>query len=201
MLRHLRLVLCGAVSMAGMIAPVAWAEEPALSVEQQAAQNANDNPSLERQDAEEGQATDQGVGQEPFEYMCESKGFNYKYCPSPMPIEQVTIGQVFSTSACTYGSTWGYDRNGVWVKEGCRASFIVSPAKPPPEPATAYITCSSSQFRFASCDTGLLIGSVQLVKRHSRAGCDAGRDWGHNGQSIWVNDGCRATFFVQGHRR
>lgn len=30
-----------------------------------------------------------------------------------------------SGSPCTQGSTWGYDRNGIWVDRGCRADFEV----------------------------------------------------------------------------
>jgi hypothetical protein len=30
-----------------------------------------------------------------------------------------------SGSPCAYGSTWGYNRNGIWVDRGCRADFQV----------------------------------------------------------------------------
>ncbi len=30
-----------------------------------------------------------------------------------------------SGSACTQGSTWGFDRRGIWVDRGCRADFLV----------------------------------------------------------------------------
>ena len=28
-------------------------------------------------------------------------------------------------SPCVQGSSWGWDRNGVWVDRGCRADFLV----------------------------------------------------------------------------
>ena len=30
-----------------------------------------------------------------------------------------------SGSPCVQGSTWGYDRRGIWVDRGCRADFTV----------------------------------------------------------------------------
>jgi len=139
----------------------------------------------------------------PFELTCESNSFSYKYCPSPTPIEQVRLVRNLSQWACEQGHTWGYDANGIWVKEGCHGVFVVTPTSPPPstEPRSVHVTCSSSRYRFATCDTGLRIESVQLVHRHSRSDCTLGRSWGHDGYSLWVNHGCRATFLVQGYQR
>jgi hypothetical protein len=30
-----------------------------------------------------------------------------------------------SDAACRQGSSWGYDRRGIWVDRGCRADFEV----------------------------------------------------------------------------
>jgi hypothetical protein len=35
----------------------------------------------------------------------------------------VTLSRQLSDSACVRGKTWGYDRNGIWVSDGCRAEF------------------------------------------------------------------------------
>ena len=31
-----------------------------------------------------------------------------------------------SGSPCNQGSTWGYDRRGIWVDRGCRADFVTN---------------------------------------------------------------------------
>ena len=40
----------------------------------------------------------------------------------------VQLTRQISGSPCTQNSTWGYDKNGIWVDKGCRAEFQVSPA-------------------------------------------------------------------------
>lgn len=167
-----------------------------------------DDPSTqpgEEVSAREDSLVEQQNSLPPFEYTCEGNALAYTYCPSPLPIEQVWLRRKLSQEACDQGRTWGYDANGVWVKEGCKGVFVVTPASPPPppppppQPVTTQVTCSSSRFRFASCNTGLRISGVQLVQKHSRSGCTQGHSWGHDGYSLWVNHGCRATFLVHGY--
>ena len=38
----------------------------------------------------------------------------------------VSMGRQRSGSACVQGSSWGYDRRGVWVDKGCRADFVLN---------------------------------------------------------------------------
>jgi hypothetical protein len=63
------------------------------------------------------------------------------------------------------------------------------------------ITCESWSYRFASCYTGLFIEYVQLEQQHSRTACVLGSTWGYDANSIWVNNGCRATFRAYGYPR
>jgi hypothetical protein len=35
------------------------------------------------------------------------------------------LSRQLSDSACIQGKTWGWDRKGVWVSDGCRAEFIL----------------------------------------------------------------------------
>lgn len=37
----------------------------------------------------------------------------------------VTLKRQLSTAGCWQGDTWGYDRRGIWVSNGCRADFRV----------------------------------------------------------------------------
>ena len=44
-------------------------------------------------------------------------------------------------------------------------------------------------------------GKVRLVRRESHAACTRGMTWGTLGnEAIWVSDGCRAIFEIQGGR-
>ena len=38
----------------------------------------------------------------------------------------VRISRQLSRTDCVYGRTWGYDRYGIWVRDGCRAEFSVN---------------------------------------------------------------------------
>lgn len=61
-----------------------------------------------------------------IEFQCESRGFGYNLC-------QVDIGgggrvhlvDQVSNSDCIEGRTWGYNRAGVWVDQGCAGVFRV----------------------------------------------------------------------------
>lgn len=57
-------------------------------------------------------------------FRCESKGNQYNYCSLPTR-GHVEIYKQLSSSSCTYGRSWGSDRNRVWVSNGCRAEFAV----------------------------------------------------------------------------
>lgn len=55
---------------------------------------------------------------------CGSGGYSYNYCPVDTR-GGVDIYRQKSSSPCEYGSSWGYDRRGIWVDQGCRAEFII----------------------------------------------------------------------------
>ncbi len=56
---------------------------------------------------------------------CESNNNARNYCPVDTR-GGVRLSRQISGSACTQGSTWGYDNNRIWVDNGCRADFQVS---------------------------------------------------------------------------
>ena len=55
---------------------------------------------------------------------CEANNENRKYCGSYSP-DQVRLDRQISGSPCVEGRTWGVDRQGLWVEQGCRAIFII----------------------------------------------------------------------------
>jgi len=70
-----------------------------------------------------------GVGQQPgvvYTLTCESKSYGRTYCAADTR-GGATIQQQISSAPCIFGSTWGADGAGIWVQNGCRASFVVNP--------------------------------------------------------------------------
>lgn len=64
-------------------------------------------------------------GYEPEQVVrCESRDDD-QYCPARIGRGRVEIQRQLSRSACRFNSSWGYDRNGIWVNQGCRADFAV----------------------------------------------------------------------------
>lgn len=56
---------------------------------------------------------------------CESSGDGEQYCAARIGRGRVEIQRQLSKSACRFNSSWGYDRKGIWVNQGCRADFAV----------------------------------------------------------------------------
>jgi hypothetical protein len=110
-----------------------------------------------------------------------------------------------SGSACVQGSTWGYDRRGIWVDRGCRADFAINTGRPgrpgygpggPGGGGGQSITCASDNMRRNYCAADTRRG-VQLVRQRSDARCVQGSTWGYDRRGIWVDRGCRADFLVR----
>jgi hypothetical protein len=55
---------------------------------------------------------------------CASVGNRYQYCRTDTDNE-VRLERQISGARCVEGSSWGYDRYGVWVDRGCEAEFRV----------------------------------------------------------------------------
>jgi hypothetical protein len=63
---------------------------------------------------------------------CESDG-GYKFCKVDT-FGKATLVTELSSGVCVGGTTWAYDRNGIWVDKGCRATFEVNKAWPGGKP-------------------------------------------------------------------
>ena len=55
---------------------------------------------------------------------CESRNQRYNHCRVDTD-NRVKLKQQLSDAPCIEGKTWGYDKKGVWVDQGCRAEFKV----------------------------------------------------------------------------
>lgn len=56
---------------------------------------------------------------------CASNNNRYNYCRANINHGHVRLVRRYSDSSCRYGDDWGYDRRGIWVENGCRATFEV----------------------------------------------------------------------------
>jgi hypothetical protein len=99
-----------------------------------------------------------------------------------------------SGSPCSFGSTWGWDRHGVWVDRGCRADFEIGQAGWNP-PQQGVVNCSSDDGRRNVCAVNTM-GGVRIIRQRSDADCIYRVTWGYDPRGIWVDRGCRADFEV-----
>lgn len=53
---------------------------------------------------------------------CESSSGRTNFCAAPI-IGDVRLTKQLSRAPCRYGDTWKFDRNGITVRDGCRAEF------------------------------------------------------------------------------
>jgi hypothetical protein len=142
----------------------------------------------------------------PRRIRCESEAHRHTYCRT-YAFGRVRLEERLSKAPCREYDTWGADSDGggLWVREGCRAAFIVLPWAGGPDsgqgpggrPSREYrITCKSDRFRPAYCPFRRY-GRVRLENRLSDAPCRPYDTWGTDGGGIWVDRGCAATFLVR----
>jgi len=111
-----------------------------------------------------------------------------------------------SGSACTQGSTWGWDNRGIWVDRGCRAEFVVGNGGNGGNwgggnggnwggnngsGQTIYCASDDGKRNYCSANTR---GGVRLTQQRSGSACTQGSTWGWDNRGIWVDRGCRANF-------
>lgn len=60
-------------------------------------------------------------------YTCESQGDRHHYCSlgGGRGNYHVELKRQLSNARCQYNRSWGYDRGGIWVSDGCRGEFWV----------------------------------------------------------------------------
>lgn len=127
---------------------------------------------------------------------CDSNDGRYNHCGFPGRGRAELVRQV-SRAACIEGRSWGSDRSGVWVSQGCRGEFVVRRGGGWDRPDYGYggrvFRCESNDGRYTECAANTRAG-VQLVRQLSRAPCIEGRSWGYGRAGIWAAQGCRAEF-------
>lgn len=56
---------------------------------------------------------------------CYSSQYRYSSCPTHGEVVSAYILQQHSSAQCVEGRTWGFDNRGIWVDQGCQATFKV----------------------------------------------------------------------------
>jgi hypothetical protein len=130
---------------------------------------------------------------------CESQNDRYAYCPT-YTNGRVQLQQQLSNARCQQYETWGTDGDGsgIWVRNGCRAIFVVGGGgRGGGGGGGRTIMCKSEGFRYNRCPAYLGGRRVHLSRQLSDASCVRGSSWGVDQDGIWVNDGCAAEFTIR----
>ncbi|HWY43482.1 MAG TPA: DUF3011 domain-containing protein [Candidatus Sulfotelmatobacter sp.] len=125
---------------------------------------------------------------------CASDEGDRHFCPARVS-NGVRLTRQRRGSECVFGRTWGYNRRGIWVDQGCRADFELGTASN--SGSTQTVSCSSDDMRWHACQADTSSG-VRLLRQRSEADCIYGTTWGYDDRGIWVDRGCRADFEIGG---
>ena len=94
------------------------------------------------------------------------------------------VALVTGSPTCMPGRTWGYDRDGIWVSDGCQATFVLT--------TRGALDCRSDGARqHCAADTS---AGVVLARTTATTPCVPGQSWGYDATGVWVDKGCRAEF-------
>ena len=130
---------------------------------------------------------------------CESNDGRSRVCNTPWRGNSRLVKQLSSTR-CTEGSTWFSSPGKVTVNNGCRAEFgpgFGGGNGHGPGQASTSVQCESNDGRLKTCGSNLR-GAISLQRQLSSKRCVEGSNFGLRNGSVWVNDGCRGVFLVQG---
>lgn len=134
---------------------------------------------------------------------CESQDKRERSCPANFRGRAVLVRQLSSTR-CEEGRTWGQRGGAIWVSNGCRGEFAEGRGgggwngggwNGGSHGGSDYsITCNSDDKRRRTCAWDRRQGRPEVIEQISSTRCQEGRNWGWEGSSIWVDNGCRARF-------
>jgi hypothetical protein len=145
---------------------------------------------------------------------CASNDYRYNMCQVDTGRgSDVRLVRQVSNTQCVEGRTWGWNRAGIWVNQGCEGVFRVQRrwsgggghhggGAGDWHPGAGWdrairVRCASNDFRYNMCQVDTGRGSdVKVARQISKTRCIEGRTWGWNRAGIWVNEGCEAEFVV-----
>ena len=120
---------------------------------------------------------------------CSSEDGKRHYC-SVDTRQGIQLLNQRSSSPCIQGSTWDFDRKGIWVDNGCRADFVLTSV---PLDINHSVYCSSDDGKRHYCQIDARDG-VYLIRQRSGSPCTRGSSWDFDDHAVWADRGCRADF-------
>ena len=115
-------------------------------------------------------------------------------------ISDARMVRQISGASCVQGSSWGWDRRGVWVTRGCAGVFEVNDYRPVAAarvPAATSCAARAATTSTSSARSGPRVVSATLTRQVSRTACVLGRTWGWRSNGIWVSEGCEGEFRIR----
>lgn len=144
---------------------------------------------------------------------CESVDYHDNYCPANTR-GGVQLVRQSSHAPCYEGESWGYDRRGIWVSNGCAGDFAIGGHTQRYDDHGGrygddyvehdrhggygrgqHVVCESRDYRYNYCPVRTR-RDVDLVVQYSKSPCRHGTSWGWDHGGIWVDQGCSAEFVV-----
>lgn len=144
-----------------------------------------------------------------------------------MPWRDSVLLQQMSRAPCDEGVSWGIEPHGVWVRNGCRGTFISieryrsdraygipvpddrqrrddfreSDDSADPRKDSRYgrliVRCESHDRARRYCGSNIRSWDVKIFRELSSTRCVHGYNWDVAGGRIWVDSGCKADFEVR----
>lgn len=132
---------------------------------------------------------------------CSSNDRRRRECRTPFNGRPVLVENISGTR-CIEGRNFGGGGGTMWVDDGCRGRFAEGRGGWNGGGTGELVRCESQDNKRRTC---AINGRAVLVRQLSKTACVEGRTWGQRGNSLWVDDGCRAEFSVArgpapGHR-
>ena len=141
---------------------------------------------------------------------CESRDGREEWCRAEISGD-VRVYRQLSDTACREGRNWRWTRDGIAVRDGCRAEFEYRRSDRGGgwggsggggwgggggnwnDSRYDRVTCQSVKDRDQFCPAPIG-GEVRIVRQMSDTDCRQGRNWWWNQEGVRVSDGCRAEF-------
>lgn len=130
---------------------------------------------------------------------CQSVKDREDFCPAAIG-GHVVVARQLSDTPCIEGRTWSWNRDGVRVRDGCRAEFEYTRRGGELNPGASNwqkVTCQSVKDREQFCPAPIE-GGVRVTRQLSDTPCVQGRTWNWTRDGVRVWEGCRAEFEFRG---
>jgi hypothetical protein len=126
---------------------------------------------------------------------CDSPGGRDRFCAAPND-GRVRLVRMLGGSPCVEGQSWRHDRQGIYVRGGCAAEFVLMQTGGGGNEGWGNsefdVQCDSDdgRDRFCAADNR----GMRLKRTLSRAPCVEGQSWRADRRGVYVRSGCRGVF-------